>query len=92
MGASSYRYDSTLQSIFSMFNFLFFFFPLRWFHDGCCECVGQTCINYGIKESRCRECPENKDLDLDDFPNEDELDYGDGVGPLDNGGVESTNI
>lgn len=64
----------------------------RWFHDGCCECVGQTCINYGINDSRCRECPENKDLDLDDIPNEDELDYGDGVGPLDNGGVESTNI
>lgn len=64
----------------------------RWFHDGCCECVGQTCINYGINDSRCRECPENKDQDLDDIPNEDELDYGDGVGPLDNGGVESTNI
>lgn len=24
----------------------------RWFHDGCCECVGQNCINYGINESR----------------------------------------
>ena len=29
----------------------------RWFHDGCCECVGHTCINYGINESRCLECP-----------------------------------
>ncbi|XP_055587105.1 protein twisted gastrulation [Uranotaenia lowii] len=64
----------------------------RWFHDGCCECVGQTCINYGINDSRCQLCPENKDQDLDDIPNEDDLDYGDGVGPLDNGGVESTNI
>ncbi|KAF4519133.1 hypothetical protein B566_EDAN007406 [Ephemera danica] len=24
----------------------------RWFHDGCCECIGNTCINYGINESR----------------------------------------
>lgn len=24
----------------------------RWFHDGCCECVGFTCLNYGINESR----------------------------------------
>lgn len=24
----------------------------RWFHDGCCECIGHTCINYGINESR----------------------------------------
>lgn len=35
----------------------------RWFHDGCCECVGNKCINYGINESRCTECPM---LDLDD--------------------------
>lgn len=24
----------------------------RWFHDGCCQCVGETCINYGINNSR----------------------------------------
>jgi len=59
----------------------------RWFHDGCCECVGQECINYGINQSRCTDCPL--------FDNEDELtdaeleelvnlpDYGD-VGNLDN--------
>lgn len=35
-------------------------------------------------------CPESKDEDLDELPNEDELDYGEGNGPLD--GVESTNI
>ena len=29
----------------------------RWFHDGCCECIGNTCINYGINESRCLNCP-----------------------------------
>lgn len=28
----------------------------RWFHDGCCECIGQYCINYGINESRCSAC------------------------------------
>lgn len=29
----------------------------RWFFDGCCECVGSTCINYGVNESRCIQCP-----------------------------------
>lgn len=29
----------------------------RWFHDGCCECIGDTCINYGINESQCQFCP-----------------------------------
>ncbi|CAG2116542.1 unnamed protein product [Medioppia subpectinata] len=29
----------------------------RWFHDGCCECVGTYCINYGINESKCLQCP-----------------------------------
>jgi len=29
----------------------------RWFHDGCCECVGPNCINYGINDSRCGSCP-----------------------------------
>ncbi|XP_054717028.1 protein twisted gastrulation-like [Uloborus diversus] len=33
----------------------------RWFHDGCCECVGSTCLNYGINESRCLDCPPDKD-------------------------------
>ncbi|KAM8710755.1 hypothetical protein ACLKA7_017391 [Drosophila subpalustris] len=30
----------------------------RWFHDGCCECIGGFCSNYGINESRCSHCPE----------------------------------
>ncbi|XP_001600362.1 twisted gastrulation protein homolog 1-A [Nasonia vitripennis] len=38
----------------------------RWFHDGCCECVGDTCINYGINESRCLHCPLDKEDDLKD--------------------------
>ncbi|KAI5730023.1 hypothetical protein M8J76_009135 [Diaphorina citri] len=29
---------------------------VRWFHDGCCECIGDTCINYGINQSRCQNC------------------------------------
>lgn len=29
----------------------------RWFHDGCCECVGTNCINYGIDKSMCLQCP-----------------------------------
>lgn len=32
----------------------------RWFHDGCCECIGSKCINYGINENRCIKCPESK--------------------------------
>lgn len=46
----------------------------RWFHDGCCECIGQNCINFGIDESRCRECP-LKDENIDDI-DENDLDYG----------------
>lgn len=44
----------------------------RWFHDGCCECVGNTCINYGINESRCTHCPLEKEGEGDDLYN----DYG----------------
>lgn len=29
----------------------------RWFLDGCCECVGSNCVNYGLNESKCLECP-----------------------------------
>lgn len=62
----------------------------RWFHDGCCECVGSTCINYGVNESRCRNCPESKDWgdDSDDALDEDMQDYGDNMGPFD-GSVNS---
>jgi len=35
----------------------------RWFHDGCCECVGNQCINNGINESRCSDCPVLDDID-----------------------------
>ena len=46
----------------------------RWFHDGCCECIGDTCINYGINESRCMHCPLDKEEDDDDLNHYD--DYG----------------
>ncbi|XP_046733946.1 twisted gastrulation protein homolog 1-A-like [Diprion similis] len=46
----------------------------RWFHDGCCECVGDTCINYGINESRCEGCSQNTEL-RDDLKNQYD-DYG----------------
>ncbi|XP_012223504.1 twisted gastrulation protein homolog 1-A [Linepithema humile] len=48
----------------------------RWFHDGCCECIGERCINYGINESRCTHCPLDKDDDIeepyDDYGQADE--------------------
>ncbi|CAG7835536.1 unnamed protein product, partial [Allacma fusca] len=46
----------------------------RWFHDGCCECVGKTCINYGINESRCSACSleeEDEDDAVDAEPTEE---------------------
>jgi hypothetical protein len=48
----------------------------RWFHDGCCECVGHTCINYGINDSRCLECPEDKEFLLEDYLNDEDADFG----------------
>lgn len=48
----------------------------RWFHDGCCECIGDTCINYGINESRCIHCPADKEDELkepyDDYGQDDD--------------------
>lgn len=55
----------------------------RWFFDGCCECIGSTCLNNGIDESRCTACPETKIGDgsnnsLEPMPptGEDDLEYG----------------
>lgn len=25
----------------------------RWFNEGCCQCVGEYCINYGFDEPKC---------------------------------------
>ncbi|XP_005177270.2 protein twisted gastrulation-like [Musca domestica] len=55
----------------------------RWFHDGCCECVGSTCLNYGVNESRCRCCPEKEeDLDALDVIDDDLYDFEDSDGNL----------
>ncbi|XP_030757616.1 twisted gastrulation protein homolog 1-A-like [Sitophilus oryzae] len=49
----------------------------KWFHDGCCECVGDKCINYGINESRCSNCPVSDELIvLKDNEIDDEPDFG----------------
>ena len=43
----------------------------RWFHDGCCECVGSQCINYGINQSRCEDCPLLDDEDEEEISDEE---------------------
>ncbi|XP_037933115.1 protein twisted gastrulation-like [Teleopsis dalmanni] len=51
----------------------------RWFHDGCCECVGAHCFNYGINESRCASCPEAEEYvgaESNDEDDESMWDYG----------------
>lgn len=25
----------------------------RWFNDGCCECIGEYCLNYGLDKPHC---------------------------------------
>lgn len=25
----------------------------RWFNDGCCECIGKYCLNYGLDKPHC---------------------------------------
>lgn len=69
-------------------------FPFsRWFRTGCCECVGNTCINYGLKDNRCADCPDHlsENDGFDGFDDDDRKDYGDEMGPMDgtiNNGVE----
>ncbi|XP_050295472.1 twisted gastrulation protein homolog 1-like isoform X2 [Anthonomus grandis grandis] len=51
----------------------------RWFHDGCCECVGYKCINYGINESRCSSCPsDDMTQDENTIEDDEDIDYGEG--------------
>lgn len=36
----------------------------RWFHaEGCCQCIGDTCIDYGLNEAMCLLCHEDSDDD-----------------------------
>ena len=38
----------------------------RWFHaQGCCQCVGQSCLHYGKGEALCLRCGLSKSKDLD---------------------------
>lgn len=41
----------------------------RWFHDGCCECVGENCMNYGIDKPKCNNSADDDD-DHDDYNND----------------------
>jgi len=57
----------------------------RWFHDGCCECVGSECQArtenmFGIDQSRCEECPilEDEDIPDDEMEAMVNLDYQEG--------------
>lgn len=43
----------------------------RWFNDGCCECVGHSCVNYGINQSQCSFALSNGEESALD----DQLDY-----------------
>lgn len=41
----------------------------RWFqNEGCCQCIGDTCIDYGLNEPLCLLCRD----DLDDEENSHE--------------------
>lgn len=34
----------------------------RWFHnEGCCQCIGNTCIDYGLNEAMCLDCKDEED-------------------------------
>lgn len=34
----------------------------RWFHEyGCCQCIGSTCLDYGLNEPNCLRCPSKKE-------------------------------
>uniref|UniRef100_A0A1A9W651 Protein twisted gastrulation n=1 Tax=Glossina brevipalpis TaxID=37001 RepID=A0A1A9W651_9MUSC len=45
----------------------------RWFLDGCCECVGINCFNYGLSENHCSNCPPKDDIE--DIKNLNDTDY-----------------
>ena len=61
MGSSSYRWSSAADIYISQTQQKIVAFSqkniLRWFHDGCCECVGSSCQarpenQFGIDQSR----------------------------------------
>lgn len=48
----------------------------RWFHrQACCECIGNTCLNFGKAEPLCLHCPAGPGEDTEEdaaFPYEEE--------------------
>ena len=43
----------------------------RWFHDaGCCQCIGDTCIDYGLNEPQCLQCKGEEEGDSEESPGE----------------------
>lgn len=34
----------------------------RWFHDGCCQCIGADCLGFGVSASRCFDCSSSASL------------------------------
>ena len=48
-------------------------YQYRWFQNGCCECVGHHCKNYGINEPKCLECGDDEDdeLEVDELTDEE---------------------
>ncbi|RXM93649.1 Twisted gastrulation protein-like 1 [Acipenser ruthenus] len=28
----------------------------RWFHSGCCQCIGPDCLAYGVPHPACKSC------------------------------------
>ena len=44
----------------------------RWFDNGCCQCIGDSCVRYGIDQAKCRgsafadiDSENNRDSDLE---------------------------
>ncbi|XP_067635253.1 protein twisted gastrulation [Eurosta solidaginis] len=49
----------------------------RWFHDGCCECVGANCVSFGLNESHCSACPEDEEDGAgEDYEDESQWTFG----------------
>jgi hypothetical protein len=45
----------------------------RWFHEhGCCQCIGSTCIDYGLNEPHCLRCPLKDSVEKEDYEDSDE--------------------
>ena len=39
----------------------------RWFHDqGCCQCIGDTCIDYGLNDPQCLACKAEEEEDSEE--------------------------